>query len=141
MNNFDKIIIDFVLNHFDRSYNYYHTIIFFSDDDNLLKGGIFAILIWYLWFKYNHHAIGKREHIIATLISVFFVMVVTLGIAGLLPFKVRPFLNPAFLFTSSDQVDPYISKLSSFPSDHAALFISIASGLFFVSRKAGILDQ
>jgi undecaprenyl-diphosphatase len=116
----------------------YHSVVFLAEHDNLLKGGVFAILIWFLWFKNNHSSFEKRERIIATLISVFFVMVITLGIAGLCPFRVRPFLNPEFVFISPDSTASYISKLSSFPSDHAALFVSISTGFFFVSRKTGL---
>ena len=138
MNSFDKTIIQFVLSHFDRSYNLYHSFIFLADHDNLLKGGILAILIWFFWFKNNQPTAEERLSIIATLISVFFVMVIALGIAGLAPFRARPILNPQFVFISSDSIDPIISQLSSFPSDHAALFVSISTGFFFVSRITGL---
>jgi len=32
-----------------------------------------------------------------------------------------------------------LAKASSFPSDHAVMFFALATGLFFVSRRAGIL--
>src|SRR6266852_8324596 len=115
MNLFDKSILEFVIKHFDRSYSLLHTFLFISYTD-LLKGGVFAIVIWYLWFKAGPAASEKRVQLLATLISLFFVMAVSLGLAGLMPFRPRPFMNPEFNFASSDPINLYIGKLSSFPS-------------------------
>jgi len=138
MNTFDQVIIDFVLKHFSRSYYVFYIVEFFSDD-NLVKGGVFAILIWYLWFKKVPNQEENRIQLVATLISVFFVMVVTLSLAGLAPFRKRPFLNPDFHFSSFVPLNAELTNMSSFPSDHAALFISLATGLLFVSKKVGLL--
>jgi undecaprenyl-diphosphatase len=109
--------------------------------DNLLKGGVVAILFWYLWFKTYPYNPVERVQLIATLISVFFVMVITLSIAGIAPFRQRPFLNPDFKFNSLVPFNAMLVKMSSFPSDHAALFMSLATGFYFVSRKIGILTM
>src|SRR5258705_4083256 len=138
MNAFDQVILDFVLKHFSRSYYVFYIVEFFSDD-NLVKGVVFAILIWYLWFKETPNQEGNRIQPVATLISVFFVMVVTLSLAGLAPFRKRPFLNPDFHFSSFVPLNEELTKMSSFPSDHAALFMSLATGLIFVSKKIGLL--
>lgn len=139
MNFFDKSIIDFLLSHVGRSRNFYYFMNFVAENDNLLKGGFFAILIWYFWFKPSQVLAEKRVNIVATLSSIFCVMVVTLALAGLAPFRPRPFLNSEFLFLSSDGSTPYLSKWSSFPSDHAALFTALATGFFFISKRAGII--
>jgi undecaprenyl-diphosphatase len=138
MNSFDQVIVDFVLRHFSRSY-YVFYIVELMSDDNLLKGGVFAILVWYLWFKAGPAHSAKRVQLLATLISVFFVMVVTLSLAGLAPFRPRPFLNPDFHFSSLVPLNAELTNMSSFPSDHAALFVSLATGFLFVSRKVGLL--
>ena len=138
MNAFDQTIIDFVLKHFSRSYYTFYIVEFFSDD-NLVKGGVFAILIWYLWFKKVPEQEKNRVHLVATLVSVFFVMVITLSLAGLAPFRKRPFLNPDLHFSSLMPLNAELTKMSSFPSDHTALFICMVTGLFFVSRKIGWL--
>jgi undecaprenyl-diphosphatase len=138
MNLFDKSIVEFVIKHFDRSYSTLHTFLFISSND-LLKGGAFAVVVWYLWFKAGPAAYEKRVQLLTTLISLFFVMAVSLGLAGLMPFRPRPFLNPEFNFASSDPINLYIGKLSSFPSDHAAFFTSLAVGFLFVSRKIGLM--
>lgn len=138
MNSFDQIIVEFILRHFSRSYHLFYIVEFMSDD-NLLKGGVFAILVWYLWFKSGSVDPVKRVQLLATLISVFFVMVVTLSLAGIMPFRRRPFLNPEFHFTFLIPINKVLSTMSSFPSDHAALFVSLATGFLFVSRKVGVI--
>jgi undecaprenyl-diphosphatase len=109
--------------------------------DNLLKGGVVVVIFWYLWFKASADNPAKRVQLIATLISVFFVMVITLSIAGLVHFRERPFLNPGFKFNSLIPFNEPLTRLSSFPSDHAALFTSLATGFYFVSRKTGIITM
>ena len=138
MNSFDRVIIDYVFRFFSRSYYFFHTVEFMAAD-NLLKGGVVAVIFWYLWFKAGPDNSAKRVQLIATLISVFFVMVITLGLAGLVPFRQRPFLNPDFKFNSLIPFNEMLTQFSSFPSDHAALFTSLATGFYFVSRKAGII--
>jgi undecaprenyl-diphosphatase len=137
MNSFDQVIVEFILRHFSRSY-YLFCITEFMSGDNLLKGGVFAILVWYLWFKTGPADSVKRVQLLATLISVFFVMVVTLSLAGIMPFRQRPFLNPEFhyAFLVPNGALPY---MSSFPSDHAALFVSMSTGFLFISRKVGMM--
>jgi undecaprenyl-diphosphatase len=134
MNPFDQAITEFIANFFDRSGNALNTIIFISNC-NLLKGGVFAILVWYLWFKVGEASVEKRIQLLATLISVFFVIAISLITAGLGPFRQRPFINPDFHFNYSVPINFYLRGRSSFPSDHAAVFISLATGFFFVSRK------
>ncbi|HZZ75424.1 MAG TPA: phosphatase PAP2 family protein, partial [Puia sp.] len=60
------------------------------------------------------------------------------GIAGIAPFRQRPFTNPAFQFNSLVPFNEPLLTMSSFPSDHAALFMTLATGFYFVSKKTGI---
>jgi undecaprenyl-diphosphatase len=138
MNSFDRLVFDYVFKWFSRSYYFFHTVEFMAAD-NLLKGGVVAVIFWYLWFKSGTDNPAKRVQLIATLISVFFVMVITLSLAGLVPFRQRPFLNPDLKFNSLIPFNAMLTQFSSFPSDHAALFTSLATGFYFVSRKIGII--
>src|ERR1700759_553154 len=140
MNSFDRVVFEYLFRFFSRSYYFFHTIEFVASD-NLLKGGVFAVVFWYLWFKAAPDNQAKRAQLIATLISVFFVMVITLSLAGILPFRHRPFLNPELKFNSLIPFNEPLTRLSSFPSDHAALFTSLATGFYFVSRKTGIITM
>jgi undecaprenyl-diphosphatase len=136
MNAFDQASTEFIANFFDRSGHSLDAILFISNS-NLLKGGVFAVLVWYLWFKVGEASLEKRVQLLATLISVFFVIAVSLCVAALIPFRQRPFTNPEFHFYYSVSMSFYLRGRSSFPSDHAAVFISLATGFFFVSRKIG----
>src|SRR6202049_3526488 len=60
------------------------------------------------------------------------------ALAGLLPYRERPFFDPALHFQWPYHVDAdQFIRWSSFPSDHAALFSALAMGLFFRNRRAG----
>jgi undecaprenyl-diphosphatase len=57
-----------------------------------------------------------------------------------LPFRLRPLWNPALHFQT-----PYgggslvLLNWSAFPSDHATLFLALVTGIFFVSRRLGLI--
>jgi undecaprenyl-diphosphatase len=137
MNSFDQVIIEFILRHFSRSF-YFLNLVHFMAEDNLLKGGVFCILIWYLWFKIATDDSGKRTQLLAALISVLFAVGISLIMGGLMPFRTRPFLIPAFHFDSVTAINAPLTLLNSFPSDHAALFAGLATGFFIVSKKIGL---
>jgi undecaprenyl-diphosphatase len=136
MNAFDQAITEFIANFFDRSGHTLDAILFISHT-NLLKGFMFAVLVWYLWFKVGEVSLDKRVQLLATLISVFFVIAASLCLTRLVPFRQRPFTNPDFHFNYSVPMSFYLRRMSSFPSDHASVFISLATGFFFVSPKIG----
>jgi len=104
--------------------------------NNLLKGGVFALIIWWFWFSQQKNA---REYIIVTIISCFASMAFARGLALMLPMRDRPLYD-----TDLDFVIPFgvtttgLEGWSSFPSDHAALFFTLAIGVFFISRRLGI---
>lgn len=137
MTQFDKWIIDFVEKYLPHTHTFYK-IIYLIADDNLLKGGVIALLIWYLWFKSDDALPQKRVHIIATILSSFVTIVVSRVITTLAPFQMRPILNPELSYFSFKTDTTNIDQMSSFPSDHAALFIALAAGMLFVSRRTGI---
>jgi membrane-associated phospholipid phosphatase len=140
MYSFDQEIIEFILRHFSRS-GFFLNLVQFMAQDNLLKGGVFSILIWYLWFRIATDDSGKRVQLLATLISVLFAVAISLIIGGLAPFRTRPFLIPAYHFNSLTTVNAPLTLLNSFPSDHAALFAGLATGFFFVSKRVGLLTM
>jgi undecaprenyl-diphosphatase len=53
----------------------------------------------------------------------------------------RPLLDPELTsFFPNKSVIHGLELASSFPSDHAVLFFSLATGIFLISKKAGILS-
>lgn len=138
MKKFDTLFITY-LNQFSNHSWLLDEIIVLLDNP-LIKGGVLIALIWWKWFKNDEHQYNNRKYIISTLISSIFAIVLARSLALSLPFRFRP-LHEARM----DFIPPYGMELtaldgwSSFPSDHAALFFSLAAGLLFVSRKTGII--
>lgn len=56
----------------------------------------------------------------------------------MLPFRPKPLLEESLDFLLPLGMPPTeLGGLSSFPSDHAVLFVALSTGLFFVSRRVG----
>lgn len=102
---------------------------------NLFKGGVFITLLWFLWFSLKQ----VRIPLIVTVIGSMATMAITRTLALTLPFRFRPRHDETLNFML-----PHGSKLaemqgnSSFPSDHAALFFALSTGLFLANKKAGM---
>jgi undecaprenyl-diphosphatase len=139
MNSFDSSIINF-LNKFSHHSWLFDNIANFLSINNIVKGGIFCILLWWLWFKDNEHQRYTREHIIAIVIGCFIAVFLARALALLLPYRERPLHEATLNFILPYGIDPYtLIKWSSFPSDHAVLFFTLSTGLIFISKKIGII--
>ncbi len=67
-------------------------------------------------------------------------MLIARLMALLLPFRLRPIDNPELHLKLAFVLNPATFKSwSSFPSDHAALFFALATGIYLVSRRMGWL--
>jgi undecaprenyl-diphosphatase len=141
LNTFDASIITFLNQFAHRSWGFDQAINLFANNI-LLKGGVLATILWWAWFKgSDDDGVKNRKHVIATLIACFVALFIGRLLAITLPYRPRPIHNPDFVFQH-----PYgvmLSNLdgwSAFPSDHALLFFTLTTGLFFISRTAGILS-
>ena len=74
---------------------------------------------------------------IAILVSLFVGRLLT----HWLPFRVRPIYSTELhlRFAGSNIKDALLTSWSSFPSDHAILWMAIATGIFLVRRGIGVL--
>ncbi|MGV8983355.1 phosphatase PAP2 family protein [Clostridium sp.] len=139
MNFFDSTIINF-LNKFAHHSITIDNAFTFIADNNLVKGGIFAILIWWFWFKNSDGQADIREHIISIILSCFIAMILARILAVSLPYRERPLHEAALNFVLPYGIKPTaLTNWSSFPSDHAVLFFTLATGFIFISKKLGIL--
>ncbi len=139
MNGFDVSIIKF-LNSFSRRSEHFDKLMDFIVGNNLIKGGIVVSLFWFFWFNKNSKTIRNREKVITGVASCLVALAVARGMALLLPFRMRPYLDPNVNFVSPLGSRPInLESWSSFPSDHAVLFFSLATGIFLISGKIGIL--
>ncbi len=110
------------------------------EGETLFKGGILTAFLWWAWFRESDRKEVERAILIAGTISAIVSLAVCRIFAYSLPYRERPAFVPSLHFQLPLGVDPsMLITWSSFPSDHAGLFCSLATTLFFVSRRAGIV--
>ena len=112
-----------------------------SEGSHLLHGGVIMVLVWYALFdRHGKDQLRRRYELLlgATLISAVAVLAAR-GLALVLPFRPRPFAASALHLRLPDGANLELLHWSAFPSDHAVLFFTLATGIFFVSRRLGWL--
>ncbi len=139
MNVFDREILLW-LNQFARTSPALDLGVAWVATSNALKGGALTVVLLWFWFSDSPERARRREIILATGLAAGVSIAVGRMLAVALPFRMRPVHDEALGF-----VAPYgypeglLRTWSAFPSDHAMLFAAMATGLFLVSRRAGIL--
>jgi len=129
-----------ILNSLAQHVHPFTELMFLIVHNELVKGGIIIAILWYLWFNEKSKNSHSREKIIITLFASIVAIIIGRGLAILLPYRARPILNTNFDFTYQIDKFSWLNTWSSFPSDHAILFFSLATGIFFVSKKWGIFS-
>lgn len=138
MLSFDREIITWA-NHFAQHSWTFDKIMVLIGSNHLLKGGVLLTIVWWGWFRNEDRNSNDRKQIISTMFACIVAMALARGLALALPFRLRP-LHEASL----QLVPPYgelptaLDGWSSFPSDTSVLFFTLATGLFFISKRAGI---
>lgn len=103
-----------------------------------VKGGLMMLAVWWLWFHRTDKSDDRRTAILCTLVGVTSAVFFTKVVTAITPFRPRPLFNAGLHLQIPFGVEsPYLDRLSSFPSDHASLFIGLAFGFFYVSRRLG----
>ncbi len=139
MTAFDVHVIRF-LNSYANRWQPFDSVILLLRNTNLIKGGVIAALIWWAWFRTKGDQKRTRAVILSTLVAAFGAMFTARGLALILPFRYRPIHNAEIGFQLPyGMMREALDGWSSFPSDHAALFVCLAVGLWFVSRRLGIV--
>lgn len=100
------------------------------------RGQIVMLVLWWLWFYPASDRIARRQVLISTLLACVVGLAIGRTMVSALPLRVRPSDNPVFHFTVTPFSSPHVFE-SSFPSDHAILFVALACGIFLASRRAG----
>jgi undecaprenyl-diphosphatase len=105
------------------------------------KGFVLVPILWWIWFKPSQRVEWEREMVIATIASGLMALAIGRLLAHYLPFRVRPIYNPELHlhFPSAGLREAVLRTWSSFPSDHAMLWMSVATGIFLVWRRVGVL--
>lgn len=139
MNSFDSSIITF-LNSFARHSWGFDSFVYMLSGNDLLKGGVVVALIWWTWFRPNADKNDTRQQLLCAIFASLVAVVIARGLAIVLPFRARPMAVAALHFQHPYGAgDGGLIDWSSFPSDHAAVFFSLAMSIFFVWRMAGIV--
>ncbi|ACM19329.1 phosphatase, PAP2 superfamily [Geotalea daltonii FRC-32] len=137
MNWFDLQVVTFLNGFARQSWLFDKTMNIFAGNI-MFKGGIVIPLLWWLWFRRDKGAQDKA-YLLSTLAVSFLSLMVARLLALALPFRLRPLHNPQLDFTLPFGTRPSsLEGWSAFPSDHAALFFTLATGIFLLSRRAGI---
>jgi len=141
MNTIDLGIIHFV-NQYAGVSHAFDTLNLGWADNNLLKAGPLLLVIFGLWFQLGDETAmrERRLAIVAMLAAACFGAATSVVLTHLLPERARPLIHEGV-----DFVLPYgmertgWERVSSMPSDHAAMYFALAGGLFFASRLWGAL--
>lgn len=139
MNSFDSVILGFLTqihlpplaNHAIRTMAGLYT----------FKGFLLIPLLWWIWFQPSERRDWQREMVIATVLSGLISLAVGRALAKLLPFRERPMFDASLHlhFAANSLRGTTLTTWSSFPSDHAMLWMAISLGIFFIWRGVGTL--
>lgn len=137
-NSFD-VHIELFLNQFAGRHPRFDSIISWTDATPLVKGGVIVMLIWLTLFDRNRPGRMRKdfELLIGAVFLSAFATIAARGLAIILPFRSRPFVTPSLHFRLPTGASLNHIDWSSFPSDHAAMFFALATGLLLVSLRAG----
>ncbi|PJJ53071.1 phosphatase PAP2 family protein [Hymenobacter chitinivorans] len=130
------------LDHFLRHSPSFDSLMIMLSENNLFKGGVFTIMLWWLWFQQGSTDTDfpLRKTLLAILGGCLLAMGVARFATHTVPFRARPIHNPELHLA---QQFPGLANITdhsnSFPSDHATLFFALATGFCFVSRRLGVL--
>lgn len=142
MNSFDVDIISLFNQFAHRSYTFDQIVIFISDSSSF-KGCVFAIILWWLWFRHKDEHFTEQNKIRTDLIMVIVACVLAVCTVRILavttPFRLRPVHNPELSFVVPyDMNTEILQTWNSFPSDHAAMFFALALSFWHISHSLGV---
>jgi undecaprenyl-diphosphatase len=139
MNWFDSSIIHF-LNQFAQKSWFFDNFVSDIGNNDLLKGGAIATILWWAWFRESETKDKDREIIITAIFMSIVALFFCRGLTLFLPFRDRPMWNTALHFRIPFGAPINILQdWSSFPSDHAVLFFALATSIWLLSRKLGLV--
>jgi len=139
MNKFDVTILHF-LNQFSRLSPTFDSLVVLIAKNDLLRGGVIVVLFWWAWANSRNESEENRVYLLyglaATLFSTFFAR----GLAVVLPYRDRPLRNPSLNFKLPLGMNQdALAGWSSFPSDHAALFVCLSVAIWLASKRVGAI--
>jgi undecaprenyl-diphosphatase len=118
-------------------------IVIFISSNSLVGGALVLAVFYFVWFEEgpdNRPTLRKRDILLSTLLLGVPAVLMARVLAWNLPYRIRPIFSPELHLRQAYGFDPgSLLSWSSFPSDHAVLFFTLATGVSFANRKAGFL--
>lgn len=138
MNPVDRGIISF-FNDFAHKSRFFDSSMVFLSEHDFLKGGVFMAMLWFAWFRHHDGERNRRDYLLSALVMSIVAVIIARLLADALPFRDRPMHTASLHFQLPYKVEPSdFEGWSSFPSDHAVLFFSLATSLYVVWRPLGV---
>lgn len=139
MNWFDNAIF-YTLHAAGQKYPLFDHLMHAVVESNFTKGALIMAIFWWLWFAQGDEASvhQTRETLVAILIGAVLAITVNKSLEISLPLNVRPIVTAGFPYAPPNPILDISEHWSSFPSDHAALFAALATGLWFISWRLGL---
>lgn len=140
MNAFDTTIQTYLI-HIAPASGFFAQAVSVLADFYLFKGVLPLAILYAIWFKQGNSLEYRREMVVATLLSAMVAFVVGRLLALFLPFRLRPIYDASLglNFPGASHASNHLRLWSSLPSDHAALWMAVAVGIFLVWRWIGVL--
>jgi undecaprenyl-diphosphatase len=142
MPSFDKAITVY-LNGFAQRSPILDKVIGFLAGNQIVQGTVAVAVLYFVWFqtKEETNGLGEKRWRLLFALLICIPAVLTARVMALsLPFRARPIFNPDLHLRLAYGFDPkLLFSWSSFPSDHAVLFFAFSTGVFLVSRNAGLV--
>jgi len=135
MNNFDSSVIN-LLHHLSQNSSSLTSFMLLIFDNDFVKGGI---IVSFFWFQQDKDIAYRRHQVVISLLACLVAISVGRLLTRAFPFRSRPLLNHQidFLYPAR-QIIQGMELETSFPSDHAVMFFALATGIFLISKKAGV---
>ena len=112
----------------------------FIQDSYLVKGLFAVSILVAIYTARGEDAQARRNNVYATLILVFAGLFVARVMQMTLPFSPRPLHTEGMDLTLITGLSENVLKQdSSFPSDHAVMFLTIATSVLMYARVAGMI--
>ncbi len=147
VNPFDAGIIHY-FNRFAQQSHFFDYLIGTIPENLLITAAPLACILWWGWFRNDSRELSPqktaalrndRQIVIGGIVLCTAAIFVARVLAVSVPFRLRPFRNPALHFRVPFGFNPdFVFSWSSFPSDHATFFFALGMVAFCLSRRLGI---
>ena len=104
-----------------------------------LRFGLFGAMFIWLWFRSDKEQAKTRARLIGIIATCIVATALPRALSFVLPFRERPFARAELGLALPPDFLPDMRTWSAFPSDHAVLGFAMATGIWLISRRLGVL--